>query len=212
MFDTEKTGAMDVALIPKAHCRAKIHCQPSAAGAHSRVCCTWNAMARWQVFKVLNFELASADAKKMMKDLELEAGEAAGLSFEGFVALFEARQANLSAADIARVHRSIAEDKGGELVVTKESLKANMVRLGMPEPSPEQLENMIREIAVGGMSTDADDNSVSLDEFHNLIQHRVSDPGVEGGRNAQSPLLDPRCMTRADLCGDGLDVTLNTNL
>ena len=26
MFDTEKTGAMDVALIPKAHCRAKIHC------------------------------------------------------------------------------------------------------------------------------------------------------------------------------------------
>ena len=42
------------------------------------------------------------------------------------------------------------------------------------------IDDMIREIAVGGMSTDADDDSVSMDEFHNLIQHRVSVEGSWG--------------------------------
>jgi len=120
---------------------------------------------------MLCLELASKDCKKMMNELSLEASE--GLAYEGFQALFEARQASLSKDDIAKVHRCLAETKDGEPLITKDSLKANMVRLGLPEPSPEQLESMIKEIAAGGMSTDADDDSVSLDEFHNLMQHRV---------------------------------------
>jgi len=75
--------------------------------------------------------------------------------------------------EIFKIHKRLADPKSGN--ITKESLKEHMGRLGFSNVTDKLIDDMIREISVAGMSTDDDDDSVSPEEFLNLMQHKGMD-------------------------------------
>lgn len=126
----------------------------------------------YKVFKCLAFsDITEEDCKQIIKNVDMNVDEM--VDFDGFVNIFEVRQEAITEADMARVHKDLADPISGN--ITPESLKASMQKLGFSDVTEKLVNDMIQEISVGGMSTDGDDGSVCFAEFHNLMKHKGED-------------------------------------
>jgi len=124
-----------------------------------------------KVLKCLSFPETEEECKKIIKSLDTDRN--GQLSFDELCGIFEVRMARVDKDEIFKIHKRLADPKSGN--ITKESLKEHMGRLGFSNVTDKLIDDMIREISVAGMSTDDDDDSVSPEEFLNLMQHKGMD-------------------------------------